>query len=104
MESVRGAGARSNLSALIITQLAAPVEPTDNYLVNAEEGRRLAQLLRVKRKEIKADEPIRCILDIEHSSTEISSAENAIRSARYFAENARYQTAIDPAMPMIATV
>src|ERR1700683_119643 len=37
-------------------------KPTGNYLVNAGEGRRLAQLLRVKRKEIKADEPIRCIL------------------------------------------
>jgi len=52
---------------------------TGNYLVNAGEGRRLAQLLRVKRKEIKADEPIRCILDTEHSATEISLAENAIR-------------------------
>jgi hypothetical protein len=45
-------------------------KPTGNYLVNAGEGRRLAQLLRVKRKEIKADEPIRCILDTEHSATE----------------------------------
>jgi ParB family chromosome partitioning protein len=55
-------------------------KPTGNYLVNAGEGRRLAQLLRAKRKEIKADEPIRCILDTEHSATEISLAENAIRS------------------------
>jgi ParB family chromosome partitioning protein len=55
-------------------------KPTGNYLVNAGEGRRLGQLLRVKRKEIKADEPIRCILDTEHSATEISLAENAIRS------------------------
>jgi ParB family chromosome partitioning protein len=55
-------------------------KPTGNYLVNAGEGRRLAQLLRVKRKEIKPDEPIRCILDTEHSATEISLAENAIRS------------------------
>jgi ParB family chromosome partitioning protein len=47
-------------------------KPTGNYLVNAGEGRRLGQLLRVKRKEIKADEPIRCILDTEHSATEIS--------------------------------
>jgi len=54
-------------------------KPTGNYLVNAGEGRRLAQLLRVKRKEIKPDEPIRCILDTEHSATEISLAENAIR-------------------------
>src|SRR6202012_1146003 len=41
---------------------------------------RLAQLLRVKRKEIKADEPVRCILDAEHNATEISLAENAIRA------------------------
>ena len=55
-------------------------KPTGNYLVNAGEGRRLAQLLRVKRKEIGPNEPIRCILDTEHSATEISLAENAIRS------------------------
>jgi ParB family chromosome partitioning protein len=55
-------------------------KPTGFYLVNAGEGRRLAQLLRAKRKEIKADEPIPCILDTEHSATEISLAENAIRT------------------------
>jgi ParB family chromosome partitioning protein len=55
-------------------------KPTGNYLVNAGEGRRLAQLLRVKRKEIGPNEPVRCILDTEHSATEISLAENAIRS------------------------
>jgi ParB family chromosome partitioning protein len=54
-------------------------KPTGAYLVNAGEGRRLAQLLRVKRKEIKPDEPIRCLLDTEHNATEISLAENAIR-------------------------
>ena len=53
---------------------------TGNYLVNIGEGRRLAQLLRVKRKEIAANEPVCCILDIEHNATEISLAENAIRS------------------------
>jgi len=55
-------------------------KPTGNYLVNAGEGCRLAQLLCAKRKEIKADEPITCILDTEHSATEISLAVNAIRS------------------------
>jgi ParB family transcriptional regulator, chromosome partitioning protein len=55
-------------------------KPTGHYLVNAGEGRRLAQLLRVKRKEIKADEPIPCLLDTEHSATEISLAENSIRT------------------------
>ena len=42
--------------------------------------RRLAQLLRAKRKEIKPDEPIRCLLDTEHNATEISLAENAVRA------------------------
>jgi ParB family transcriptional regulator, chromosome partitioning protein len=65
---------------LVEPELGPRGKPTGNYLVNAGEGRRLAQLLRVKRKEIKADEPIRCILDIEHSATEISLAENAIRT------------------------
>ena len=35
-------------------------------------------MLRVKRKEIRPDEPIRCILDTEHNGTEISLAGNAI--------------------------
>jgi ParB family transcriptional regulator, chromosome partitioning protein len=54
-------------------------KPTGFYLVNAGEGRRLAQVLRVKKKEIKADEPIPCILDTEHNGTELSLAENAVR-------------------------
>lgn len=61
-------------------EIGAKGKPTGCYLVNAGEGRRLAQLLRAKRKEIKADERIPCILDTEHSATEISLAENAIRS------------------------
>jgi ParB family transcriptional regulator, chromosome partitioning protein len=55
-------------------------KPSGFYLVNAGEGRRLAQLLRLKRKEIKRDEAIRCVLDTEHNATEISLAENAIRT------------------------
>jgi ParB family chromosome partitioning protein len=54
-------------------------KPTGNYLVNAGEGRRLAQMLRVKRKEIGPNEPVRCTIDTEHNGTEISLAENAIR-------------------------
>ena len=53
---------------------------TGYYLVTAGEGRRLAQLLRAKRKEIAKTEPIRCVLDTEHSAEEISLAENVIRS------------------------
>jgi ParB family transcriptional regulator, chromosome partitioning protein len=61
-------------------ELGPKGKPTGYSLVNAGEGRRLAQLLRAKRKEIKPDEPIPCLLDTEHSATEISLAENAIRS------------------------
>src|SRR5690606_11313189 len=38
-------------------------EPTGFYLVSIGEGRRLAQMLRVKRKQIKKTEPIRCVID-----------------------------------------
>jgi ParB family transcriptional regulator, chromosome partitioning protein len=55
-------------------------KPSGFYLVNAGEGRRLAQLLRMKRKEIKSGELIRCVLDTEHNATEISLAENAVRT------------------------
>ena len=61
-------------------------KPTGNYLVNAGEGRRLAQLLRVKRKEIKKDEAICCILDTEHNAVEISLAENAVRTSMHPAD------------------
>jgi ParB family transcriptional regulator, chromosome partitioning protein len=61
-------------------------KPTGNYLVNAGEGRRLAQLLRVKRKEIKKDEPIPCILDTEHNAVEISLAENSVRTSMHPAD------------------
>lgn len=65
---------------LVEPETGARGKPTGFYLVNAGEGRRLAQLLRAKRKEIKSDELIRCILDTEHNATEISLAENAVRT------------------------
>jgi ParB family chromosome partitioning protein len=65
---------------LVEPEVGQKGKPTGNYLVNAGEGRRLAQLLRAKRREIKSDEPVRCILDTEHNATEISLAENAIRT------------------------
>ncbi|MHC2252822.1 hypothetical protein ACVILK_002514 [Bradyrhizobium embrapense] len=40
--------------------------------VTIGEGRRLAQLLRVKRKEIRKNEPIRCIVDTANDPHEIS--------------------------------
>jgi len=53
---------------------------TGYYLVTAGEGRRLAQLLRAKRNQIKKNEPIRCTVDTTHNAFEISVAENAIRA------------------------
>jgi ParB family chromosome partitioning protein len=47
--------------------------------VTIGEGRRLAQLLRVKRKEIKKTEPIRCIVDTANDPHEISLDENVTR-------------------------
>ncbi|WP_420871839.1 ParB/RepB/Spo0J family partition protein [Bradyrhizobium septentrionale] len=52
---------------------------TGFYLVTIGEGRRLAQLLRVKRKEIKKTEPIRCIVDTANDPHEISLDENVTR-------------------------
>ncbi|WP_338834499.1 ParB/RepB/Spo0J family partition protein [Bradyrhizobium septentrionale] len=49
------------------------------YFVTIGEGRRLAQLLRVKRKEIKKTEPIRCVIDTANDAFEISLDENVTR-------------------------
>ncbi|MDK8875277.1 ParB/RepB/Spo0J family partition protein [Paracoccus sp. SSJ] len=54
-------------------------EPTGFYLVSIGEGRRLAQMLRAKRKEIKKNEPIRCIIDTANDAAEISLDENVTR-------------------------
>ncbi|RCS25776.1 ParB/RepB/Spo0J family partition protein [Phyllobacterium salinisoli] len=54
-------------------------EPTGFYLVSIGEGRRQAQLLRVKRKQIKKTEPIRCVIDTANDAAEISLDENVTR-------------------------
>lgn len=54
--------------------------PTGNYLVTAGEGRRLAMLLRAKRKQIKKSEPVRCWLDTANDPSEISLDENVTRT------------------------
>lgn len=53
---------------------------TGDYLVTAGEGRRLAQLLRVKRGQISGDEPIRCVVDATGDPLEVSLDENVTRS------------------------
>jgi ParB family chromosome partitioning protein len=52
---------------------------TGFYVVTIGEGRRLDQLLRVKREEIKKTKPIRCIVDTANDAHEISLDENVIR-------------------------
>lgn len=59
---------------------------TGYYLVTIGEGRRQAQLLRVKRKEISKAEPVRCVVETAHDAFEISLAENAIRSPMHPAD------------------
>lgn len=59
---------------------------TGFYLVTVGEGRRLAQLLRVKRKQIKKTEPVRCVIDTSNDPHEISLDENVTREAMHPAD------------------
>src|SRR3984957_8261644 len=61
---------------VVKTERDSQGKDTGFYLVTAGEGRRLAQLLRVKRKKIKADHPIPCIIDDTHTASAVSLAEN----------------------------
>ncbi len=61
-------------------------KPTGFYFVTIGEGRRLAQRLRVKRKQIKKTEPIRCVLDTVNDAHEISLDENVTREAMHPAD------------------
>ncbi|MDX8536017.1 ParB/Srx family N-terminal domain-containing protein [Mesorhizobium abyssinicae] len=59
---------------------------TGFYLVSIGEGRRLAQMLRVRRKQIKKTEPIRCVIDTLNDPHEISLDENVTREAMHPAD------------------
>ena len=71
--------AKGMLQNLVVEPEIADGEPTGFYFVSIGEGRRLAQLLRVKRKEIKKTEPIRCVIDTANDAAEISLDENVNR-------------------------
>jgi len=60
--SIAAKGILQNL--VVEPECNAAGEPTGFYLVSIGEGRRLAQMLRVKRKEIKKTEAIRCVIVI----------------------------------------
>jgi ParB family chromosome partitioning protein len=76
--SIAAKGLLQNL--VVEPEIDADGAPTGCYLVTIGEGRRLAQLLRVKRKEIKKTEPIRCTVDLANDQTEISLDENVTRA------------------------
>ncbi|BAK67734.1 ParB-like protein [Sphingobium sp. SYK-6] len=61
-------------------------KPTGAYLVSAGEGRRLAYLLRAKRKQIRKNHPVRCRLDTENDASEISLDENVTRTPMHPAD------------------
>jgi ParB family chromosome partitioning protein len=75
--SIAAKGILQNL--VVEPELDAEGAATGFYFVTIGEGRRLAQLLRVKRKEIKKTEPIRCIVDTANDPHEISLGENVTR-------------------------
>ena len=75
--SIAAKGILQNL--VVEPELDADGAATGVYFVTIGEGRRLAQLLRVKRKEIKKTEPIRCIVDTANDPHEISLDENVTR-------------------------
>jgi len=76
-DSIEVHGQIQNL--LVETEVDDGGKPTGCFLVTAGEGRRLAHLLRVKRKQIKASEPIRCVVDDTHDAKALSLAENELR-------------------------
>ena len=75
--SIAAKGILQNL--VVEPELDAEGAATGFYFVTIGEGRRLAQLLRVKRKEIKKTEPIRCVIDTANDPHEISLDENVTR-------------------------
>ncbi|SIT13415.1 ParB/RepB/Spo0J family partition protein [Insolitispirillum peregrinum] len=82
--SIAAKGMLQNL--VVEPETNADGEPTGFYFVTIGEGRRLAQMLRVKRKQIKKSEPIRCVMDTENDATEISLDENVTREAMHPAD------------------
>ncbi|WP_246226040.1 ParB/RepB/Spo0J family partition protein [Chelativorans xinjiangense] len=75
--SIHAKGILQNL--VVEPELDEAGEPTGFYFATIGEGRRLAQLLRVKRKQIKKTEPIRCVIDTKNDPSEISLDENVNR-------------------------
>ena len=77
--SIHAKGILQNL--VVAPELAESGAATGFYFVTIGEGRRQAQLLRVKRKQIADTEPVRCVIDTGNDAAEISLDENVTRSA-----------------------
>ncbi|AYM82184.1 ParB-like nuclease [Agrobacterium tumefaciens str. Cherry 2E-2-2] len=77
--SIAAKGILQNL--VVEPELDAVGVPTGFYFVTIGEGRRLAQMLRVKRKEIRKTEAIRCVIDTANDPFEISLDENVSRTS-----------------------
>jgi ParB family transcriptional regulator, chromosome partitioning protein len=77
--SIAAKGILQNL--VVEPELDSDGAATGFYFVTIGEGRRLAQLLRVRRKEIKKTEPIRCVIDTANDPHEISLDENVTRES-----------------------
>ncbi|WP_454918454.1 ParB/RepB/Spo0J family partition protein [Xanthobacter sediminis] len=82
--SIAAKGILQNL--VVEPELDADGAVTGFYFVTIGEGRRLAQLLRVKRKEIRKTEPVRCVIDTANDPFEISLDENVTRAAMHPAD------------------
>jgi ParB family chromosome partitioning protein len=76
--SIAAKGMLQNL--VVEPELNADGGETGFYFVTIGEGRRLAQVLRASRKQIKKSEPIRCVLDTANDPHEISLDENVTRT------------------------
>ncbi len=77
--SIHAKGILQNL--VVAPEVAETGAATGFYFVTIGEGRRQAQLLRVKRKQIAETEPVRCVIDTGNDAREISLDENVTRSA-----------------------
>lgn len=76
--SIAAKGILQNL--VVEPELDPEGSPTGFYFVTIGEGRRLALMLRVKRKEIMKTEVVRCVIDTANDPFEISLDENVSRT------------------------
>jgi len=82
--SIAAVGLLQNL--VVEPEIGEDGTQTGDYLVTAGEGRRLAQLLRAKRKQIRKTEPMPCRVETNGNAREISLHENVSRFSMHPAD------------------